>query len=287
MLAALAEPNRLRIVELLAVTPRTVGEIASALDLRQPQVTKHLHTLERAGLVEIWPLGRRRVCSLRRPALDDLARWAGQLAAPGPDDDALARYGAAVASADPSSVTVRRTVPANRTAVWRALTDPTVARRWWHPRHFTVGAFLFDTSVGGAVELILRESDGTEHHAGGRVLALDRPRGLAFTLDPLGPDGRALFTARHDVRLTTVDGGTEVELTVTPSDIRAGAEAALGGLGIGWEQLLDNLSALAAGGGLRRAEASPDLGGRDGRGRRRGTGPSRAQGSSRTAIVRP
>jgi DNA-binding MarR family transcriptional regulator len=36
-------------VRLLAATPRPVGEIALALDLRQPQVTKHLQTLERVG----------------------------------------------------------------------------------------------------------------------------------------------------------------------------------------------------------------------------------------------
>jgi DNA-binding transcriptional ArsR family regulator len=60
LLAALAEPNRLRIVELLADAPRPVGEVATALGLRQPQATKHLQTLERAGLVTMQPLGRRR-----------------------------------------------------------------------------------------------------------------------------------------------------------------------------------------------------------------------------------
>jgi uncharacterized protein YndB with AHSA1/START domain len=245
VLAALAEPNRLRIVELLADAPRTVGEIASALELRQPQVTKHLQTLERAGLVDVHPLGRRRVCALRRPALSLLARWAAQLAVSGPDDTALARYGAAVAAADPSPVTVRRTVPADRAAVWRAFTEPALASRWWHPRQFTVGRFRLDPRVGGTLELVLREGDGNEHHASGRVHALDPPRLLSFTLDPTDPDGRTLFTARHDVRLTTVDGATEVELTVTPADVRAGAEAALAGLGIGWEQLLANLTALA------------------------------------------
>jgi uncharacterized protein YndB with AHSA1/START domain len=250
VLVALAEPNRLRIVELLADGPRTVGEIASALELRQPQVTKHLQTLERAGLVEIRPLGRRRVCALRRPALGQLGRWAAKLAVSSPDDDTLARYSAAVAAADPSPVTVHHTVPADRTAVWRAFTEPALASRWWHPRHFTIERFRLDPRVGGTLELVLREGDGSEHHASGRVHALDPPRLLSFTLDPSDSDGRALFTARHDVRLTTVDGRTEVELTVTPADVRAGAEAALGGLRIGWEQQLDNLAALATQDGL-------------------------------------
>jgi uncharacterized protein YndB with AHSA1/START domain/DNA-binding transcriptional ArsR family regulator len=257
VLAALAEANRLRIVELLAAAPRTVGEIAATLDLRQPQVTKHLQTLGRAGLVEIHRLGRRRVCALRRPVLDALATWAAGLAVPGADDEALARYRAAVSAADTTAdltpVTVCCTVAASRTAVWRAFTDPRLAARWWHPRHFTVTTFRLGPQPGGEVELVLREGDGAEHRARGRVHAVDRLRRLAFTLDPLDDAGRPLFTARHDVRLAAVKGGTAIELTVTPSHLQSGAGAALGGIGIGWEQLLDNLAALTAGGGLTPA----------------------------------
>ena len=72
LLAALAEPNRLRIVGLLGAAPRSVGEIAAALRLRQPQVTKHLQTLERAGVVTVHPLGRRRIYALRRETLREL-----------------------------------------------------------------------------------------------------------------------------------------------------------------------------------------------------------------------
>jgi uncharacterized protein YndB with AHSA1/START domain len=187
---------------------------------------------------------------LRRSPLDQLGRWAAQLAVSGPDDAALARYGAAVEAADASPVTVRATVAANPRAVWAAFTEPAVASRWWHPRHFTVKRFRLDPHVGGTVELVLGEGDGSQHSASGRVHALHPPRLLGFTLDPLDPDGRPLFTARHDVRLTPVDEGTDVELTVTPADVRAGAEAAVGGLGIGWEQLLENLTALATGDGL-------------------------------------
>ena len=249
-LAALAEPNRLRIVELLADAPRTVGEIAALLDLRQPQVTKHVQTLHRAEIVEVHPLGRRRVCALRRHTLDELARWAGRLAVPGADDAALARYDAAVADVADTPVTVRRRIPASRSAVWRAFIEPALAGRWWHPRHFAVAAFHLEPRPGGAIGLSLREGDGTAHHAQGRGIDVDGPRRLAFTLDPLDADGRALFTARHEVRLSTGHGHTDVELTVTPDDMRPGAETAVAGLAIGWEQLLDNLAALADDGGL-------------------------------------
>jgi uncharacterized protein YndB with AHSA1/START domain/DNA-binding transcriptional ArsR family regulator len=253
VLAALAEPNRLRIVELLADAPRTVGEIASALDLRQPQVSKHLQTLQRAEVVEVQPLGRRRVCALRHGVLEELSRWAGRLANPGPDDAALARYRAAIESADLSPVIVRRTISGSRAEVWRAFTEPTLAARWWHPRHFTVAGFRLDLRRGGAIELALREGDGAEHLARGRVLTIDRPRELQFTLDPIDIDGAALFTARHNLQLNAVDGGTEIELVITPSGMLVGAEAAVAGLEIGWEQLIDNLAALADGGGLARS----------------------------------
>lgn len=39
---ALAEPNRLRIVELLRSGPQAVGAISGSLQLNQPQVSKHL-----------------------------------------------------------------------------------------------------------------------------------------------------------------------------------------------------------------------------------------------------
>lgn len=40
--AALGEPSRFRIVELLRVRPFSVGDIADKLGIRQPQVSKHL-----------------------------------------------------------------------------------------------------------------------------------------------------------------------------------------------------------------------------------------------------
>ena len=243
-LAALAEPNRFRIVELLAVAPRTVGEIAVELGLRQPQATKHVQILERAGLVEAYRLGRRRVCGLRRPTLARLAGWAEGIAVPGPDDVALARYGAAVATADTGPVVTRRIVGATPDLVWRAFTDPSFARRWWHPRHFTVEAFIFQARVDGAVELVLREGSGDTHHARGQVRTWEPPKHLRFTLDPLDAGGQPLFTADHDLHLNPTAAGTAVDLIVTPSDLRPGAEAALGGLEIGWEQLFDHLETL-------------------------------------------
>ena len=74
-LTALAEPNRKRIVELLREGPQPVGAIVDRLELRQPQVSKHLRALNEAGLVEVHPVAQQRFYSLRPEAFQQLASW--------------------------------------------------------------------------------------------------------------------------------------------------------------------------------------------------------------------
>lgn len=75
MLTALAEPNRLRIVELLREGPRPVGEIAAHLKLRQPQVSKHLRVLSDAGLVVVHPSAQQRIYALRAEPFQAMDNW--------------------------------------------------------------------------------------------------------------------------------------------------------------------------------------------------------------------
>ncbi|SDN42351.1 DNA-binding transcriptional regulator, ArsR family [Paenibacillus sp. yr247] len=74
-MSALAEPNRLLIVELLRDGPLTVGEIADRLGLHQPQVSKHLRVLSDAGIVEVHPIANRRIYKLRPQPLQELDAW--------------------------------------------------------------------------------------------------------------------------------------------------------------------------------------------------------------------
>jgi DNA-binding transcriptional ArsR family regulator len=74
-LAALAEPNRLHIVELLRGGPRPVGAIAERLGLRQPQVSKHLRVLSNAGFVEVHPVAQQRIYQLRPQPFRELDAW--------------------------------------------------------------------------------------------------------------------------------------------------------------------------------------------------------------------
>jgi DNA-binding transcriptional ArsR family regulator len=61
---ALGDPNRRAIVELLGDGGRSVGELADALPISRPAVSRHLRLLKEAGLVVEEPVGTRRIYSL-------------------------------------------------------------------------------------------------------------------------------------------------------------------------------------------------------------------------------
>ncbi|NBD23066.1 metalloregulator ArsR/SmtB family transcription factor [Paenibacillus sp. T1] len=73
--SALADPNRLRILDLLANGLLSVGEIAKRLQLRQPQASKHLRVLLEAGPVKVEAESNRRNYKLRIEPLKELDTW--------------------------------------------------------------------------------------------------------------------------------------------------------------------------------------------------------------------
>jgi DNA-binding transcriptional ArsR family regulator len=62
---ALGDPHRRAIVELLGARARSVRELADALPISRPAVSRHLRVLKSAGLVEEQPLGTRRIYRLQ------------------------------------------------------------------------------------------------------------------------------------------------------------------------------------------------------------------------------
>jgi DNA-binding transcriptional ArsR family regulator len=73
--AALAEPSRRRILDLLRDGERSVNDLVARLKLSQPGVSKHLRVLREAGLVEVRPEGRRRWYALRAEPLSEVDAW--------------------------------------------------------------------------------------------------------------------------------------------------------------------------------------------------------------------
>lgn len=60
-LSAAAEPNRRRILQLLASRPRTVNEIAAEFTVTRSAISQHLGVLSEAGLVDAEKVGRQRI----------------------------------------------------------------------------------------------------------------------------------------------------------------------------------------------------------------------------------
>jgi len=73
--AALAEPSRRQILDLLRGGERSVGDLVGRLKLSQPGVSKHLKVLREAGLVEVRPEGRLRWYGLRAQPLAEVDEW--------------------------------------------------------------------------------------------------------------------------------------------------------------------------------------------------------------------
>jgi DNA-binding transcriptional ArsR family regulator len=73
--AALAEPARREILDLLRDGERTVGDLVGRLPLSQPGVSKHLKVLREAGLVAVRPDGKHRWYGLRAEPLAEVAGW--------------------------------------------------------------------------------------------------------------------------------------------------------------------------------------------------------------------
>ncbi|MEV0617496.1 metalloregulator ArsR/SmtB family transcription factor [Nonomuraea sp. NPDC050404] len=73
--AALAEPHRRQILDLLRDGERPAGELVERLDLSQPGVSKHLKVLREAGLVAVRTEGKQRLYSLRPEPLAEVDRW--------------------------------------------------------------------------------------------------------------------------------------------------------------------------------------------------------------------
>lgn len=76
--SALADPTRRAILARLSQGEAPVKELAAPFDLSGPAITKHLHVLERAGLISRGREGQQRPCRIEPAALEPAAQWIDQ-----------------------------------------------------------------------------------------------------------------------------------------------------------------------------------------------------------------
>lgn len=76
---ALGDPTRREMLRILAAGERGVVDLATHFSITQPAVTKHLNTLEEAGLISRERRGRFRMCRLDPSGIQRATGWLGDL----------------------------------------------------------------------------------------------------------------------------------------------------------------------------------------------------------------
>lgn len=242
-------------MELLAERPRSVGELAELTGLRQPQTTKHLQTLARAGLVTVVPLGQRRVYAVETAPLAALARRLRELVetteAHEGERDVIERYRAAIEAdsavadrerwADGRTSSFERVLAAPRDVVWRHWVDPDLLASWWAPPSMTVTDCVLEPRAGGRAVLEYRDAEG-RYRSEGQVHTAKEPERLVFDLSVFDAAGAVSFTGHYDLTLTAAPDGTQLRLGLRITETTVEAVPHIAGIETGWGQVLDNLA---------------------------------------------
>ncbi|PZG14259.1 transcriptional regulator [Micromonospora craterilacus] len=76
--AAIADPVRRRILELLRERRLPAGQIADQFEISRPAISRHLRVLRASGLVRDTVVGRQRLYELDPTRFADLIRWLTQ-----------------------------------------------------------------------------------------------------------------------------------------------------------------------------------------------------------------
>lgn len=253
--AALGDAARWRIVELLTERPRSVGELAELTGLRQPQTTKHLQTLGRAGLVTVFPLGQRRVYAVESAPLATLAGRLRELVetteAHQGERDVIAQYRASIDTesahadrerwADGRTFSFERVLAAPPAVVWRHWVDPELLASWWAPQSMSITECGLEPRPGGRVVLEYRDAEG-QYRSEGQVHVAKEPEHLVFNLSVLDAAGAVTFTGHYDLRLTATPAGTQLRLDLRITESTIEALPYIAGIETGWGPVLDNLA---------------------------------------------
>jgi DNA-binding transcriptional ArsR family regulator len=99
VMAAIAEPNRRAILQLVGQREMAAGDIAAQFTVTRPAVSQHLSVLKAAGLLTERREGTRRLYRLRPEGLGELRAFLGELW-----PDALERFKTAAEATAPGAV---------------------------------------------------------------------------------------------------------------------------------------------------------------------------------------
>jgi uncharacterized protein YndB with AHSA1/START domain/DNA-binding transcriptional ArsR family regulator len=249
---ALAEPNRLHIVELLRERPYSVNEIAEQLQLRQPQVSKHLRYLSEVGLVMVYPIAQQRFYGIRPEPLKELDDWIGSFERFWDSKfsildrylETLKEKQAMATSAKRPPLTIEHIFNAPRDLVWEAWTDPKHLAQWWAPEYFSVSEIEVDARPGGVRRIDMQAPDGTIYPTTGMFKEVTKPERLVFNSTPLDAAGNKLFEVQQTLVFSEIGDTTKLVLEARVLSATPEAAPYLAGMEPGIQQSLAKLDRL-------------------------------------------
>ncbi|MGA2552703.1 MAG: metalloregulator ArsR/SmtB family transcription factor [Burkholderiaceae bacterium] len=73
--AAIGDPTRRKVLDMLVVDSLAAGEIAARFQVSRPAISQHLHVLRRANLVAVRRSGREHIYHLNPEPLHEVYDW--------------------------------------------------------------------------------------------------------------------------------------------------------------------------------------------------------------------
>jgi uncharacterized protein YndB with AHSA1/START domain len=136
-------------------------------------------------------------------------------------------------------LSLKRSLPAPRFAVWSAMTEPEQLARWWGPKGFTAPRVDFEPRVGGRYRMAMQPPDGDLFHLHGEFREVDPPFRLAYTFvwEPPDPDDRETL-----VTLEFEDRGERTGVSLTQGEFATPARLELHR--DGWTESFEKLEEL-------------------------------------------
>ena len=134
---------------------------------------------------------------------------------------------------------IARVLPAPRSLVYRAHSEPAELAKWWGPSGFSAPSVELDLRVGGRYRIAMQPPDGTLFHLSGEFVEVDPPARLAYTFRWEEPDPDDRETV---VTFSLGDRGESTELTVVQRRFATEGRRALHEQG--WTESLDRLEQL-------------------------------------------
>lgn len=143
-------------------------------------------------------------------------------------------------------VSITRVFKAPRELVWQAWVEPKHMAKWWGPHGFTNPVCIMDARVGGALCIVMRAPDGTEHPMTGVFREITPSTTLVFNMVALDGDCRPLLEGQTTASFIQLGRKTKLVVESQAVGLVPVARQMLGGMKAGWSQSLIRLAELVA-----------------------------------------